>query len=113
MTSRSGVAAGTRGAPEIAVQLAFSAELFGARLRYSGFATSGEVGATLAGSLADRRGDADADRCAVVDRGVHHRTVRDLLAGVPGRSRVEGRGHHPGRSPLVSRRASIAGARWS
>jgi MFS transporter, MHS family, shikimate and dehydroshikimate transport protein len=36
-------------APMIAVQPAFYAELFGARVRYSGFATSREVGAALAG----------------------------------------------------------------
>jgi MHS family shikimate/dehydroshikimate transporter-like MFS transporter len=36
-------------APVIAVQPAFYAELFGARVRYSGFATSREVGAALAG----------------------------------------------------------------
>ena len=33
----------------IAVQPAFYAELFGARVRYSGFATSREVGAAIAG----------------------------------------------------------------
>lgn len=36
-------------APMIAVQPAFYAELFGARVRYSGFATSREVGASIAG----------------------------------------------------------------
>ena len=36
-------------APMIAVQPAFYAELFGARVRYSGFATSREVGAAIAG----------------------------------------------------------------
>jgi MHS family shikimate/dehydroshikimate transporter-like MFS transporter len=36
-------------APVIAVQPAFYAELFGARVRYSGFATSREIGAALAG----------------------------------------------------------------
>ncbi|HWN28606.1 MAG TPA: MFS transporter [Actinomycetospora sp.] len=36
-------------APMIAVQPAFYSELFGARVRYSGFATSREVGAALAG----------------------------------------------------------------
>ncbi len=36
-------------APMIAMQPAFYAELFGARVRYSGFATSWEVGAALAG----------------------------------------------------------------
>jgi len=36
-------------APMIAVQPAFYAELFGARVRYTGFATSREVGAALAG----------------------------------------------------------------
>ncbi len=36
-------------APMIAVQPAFYAELFGARVRYSGFATSREIGAALAG----------------------------------------------------------------
>lgn len=36
-------------APMIAVQPTFYAELFGARVRYSGFATSREVGAALAG----------------------------------------------------------------
>lgn len=37
-------------APMIAVQPAFYSELFGARVRYSAFATSREVGAALAGS---------------------------------------------------------------
>jgi MHS family shikimate/dehydroshikimate transporter-like MFS transporter len=36
-------------APMIAVQPAFYAELYGARVRYSGFATSREIGAALAG----------------------------------------------------------------
>jgi MHS family shikimate/dehydroshikimate transporter-like MFS transporter len=36
-------------APVIAVQPAFYAELFGARVRYSGFATSREIGAAFAG----------------------------------------------------------------
>jgi MHS family shikimate/dehydroshikimate transporter-like MFS transporter len=36
-------------APMIAVQPAFYAELFGARVRYSAFATSREVGAAIAG----------------------------------------------------------------
>lgn len=36
-------------APMIAVQPAFYTELFGARVRYSGFATSREIGAALAG----------------------------------------------------------------
>jgi MHS family shikimate/dehydroshikimate transporter-like MFS transporter len=36
-------------APVIAVQPAFYAELFGARVRYTGFATSREIGAALAG----------------------------------------------------------------
>ncbi|WP_433282322.1 MFS transporter [Pseudonocardia xinjiangensis] len=36
-------------APMIAVQPAFYAELFGARVRYTGFATSREIGAALAG----------------------------------------------------------------
>jgi MFS transporter, MHS family, shikimate and dehydroshikimate transport protein len=36
-------------APMIAVQPAFYAELFGARVRYSGFATSREIGAAIAG----------------------------------------------------------------
>src|SRR5688500_14228543 len=35
--------------PMIAVQPAFYAELFGARVRYSGFAASRELGAALAG----------------------------------------------------------------
>ncbi|MQA08856.1 MAG: MFS transporter [Pseudonocardiaceae bacterium] len=37
-------------APMIAVQPAFYAELFGARVRYTGFASSREVGAAIAGS---------------------------------------------------------------
>jgi MHS family shikimate/dehydroshikimate transporter-like MFS transporter len=36
-------------APVIAVQPAYYAELFGARVRYSGFATSREIGAAVAG----------------------------------------------------------------
>lgn len=36
-------------APMIAVQPAFYAELFGARVRYTGFAASREIGAALAG----------------------------------------------------------------
>jgi MHS family shikimate/dehydroshikimate transporter-like MFS transporter len=43
------VAATIGWAPMIAVQPAFYAELFGARVRYSGFATSRELGAALAG----------------------------------------------------------------
>jgi MFS transporter, MHS family, shikimate and dehydroshikimate transport protein len=43
------VAATLGWAPMIAVQGAFYAELFGARVRYTGFATSREVGAALAG----------------------------------------------------------------
>jgi MHS family shikimate/dehydroshikimate transporter-like MFS transporter len=43
------VAATIGWAPMIAVQPAFYAELFGARVRYTGFATSRELGAALAG----------------------------------------------------------------
>ena len=43
------VAATLGWAPMIAVQPAFYAELFGARVRYSGFATSRELGAAVAG----------------------------------------------------------------
>ena len=43
------VAAVVGWAPMIAVQPAFYAELFGARVRYTGFATSRELGAALAG----------------------------------------------------------------
>jgi MHS family shikimate/dehydroshikimate transporter-like MFS transporter len=43
------VAATVGWAPMIAVQPAFYAELFGARVRYTGFATSRELGAALAG----------------------------------------------------------------
>ena len=43
------VAAVVGWAPMIAVQPAFYAELFGARVRYSGFATSRELGAAVAG----------------------------------------------------------------
>ena len=43
------VAAVVGWAPMIAVQPAFYAELFGARVRYTGFATSRELGAAVAG----------------------------------------------------------------
>jgi MHS family shikimate/dehydroshikimate transporter-like MFS transporter len=43
------VAATVGWAPMIAVQPAFYAELFGARVRYTGFATSRELGAAVAG----------------------------------------------------------------
>ena len=43
------VAATVGWAPMIAVQPAFYAELFGARVRYTGFATSREIGAAIAG----------------------------------------------------------------
>ncbi len=43
------VAATVGWAPMIAVQPAFYAELFGARVRYTGFATSRELGAAIAG----------------------------------------------------------------
>ena len=43
------VAACVGWAPMIAVQPAFYAELFGARVRYTGFATSRELGAAVAG----------------------------------------------------------------
>lgn len=43
------VAAGLGLAPMIAVQPAFYAELFGARVRYTGFASSREIGAALGG----------------------------------------------------------------
>ncbi|MEV4076342.1 hypothetical protein [Nonomuraea fuscirosea] len=36
-------------APQVAVQPVFYAELFGARVRYTGFAASRELGAALAG----------------------------------------------------------------
>lgn len=43
------IAAGPGLAPMIAVQPAFYAELFGARVRYTGFASSREIGAALGG----------------------------------------------------------------
>ena len=44
------IATGLGFAPMIAVQPAFYAELFGARVRYTGFASSREVGAAIAGA---------------------------------------------------------------
>ncbi|GAA2355062.1 hypothetical protein GCM10009854_36450 [Saccharopolyspora halophila] len=43
------IAAGLGLAPMIAVQPAFYAELFGARVRYTGFAASREIGAAIGG----------------------------------------------------------------
>ena len=69
----------------IAVQPAFYAELFGARVRYTGFATSRELGAAIAGfsplvvDLAAGR----QRRQAVAGGGVLRRPVADLAGRVP------------------------------
>ena len=90
------VAAVVGWAPMIAVQPAFYAELFGARVRYTGFATSRELGAALAG-FSPLISVALLDDQRLARRRVLRRPGGDQPDRVPVQPRDEGRRHRRGR----------------
>ena len=110
------VAATVGWAPMIAVQPAFYAELFGARVRYTGFATSRELGAAIAGfsPLVATALLGVERRQAVAGGGVLRRAVVDLARRVPVLARDQGRRHggdRPDPDQAGQRREADRGAR--